>query len=148
MIHTNISHKSKTIFGACAGLMLAACSTAANTEGATGAKPDPRQGAEVRQICFSQQIRNWRTVKEDRRAVIVEKGIKDEYKLDLIGACQPQDAFLSIGLISRVGSGSCLSQGDRLVTDARYNDGDCSISKIYEWHKDAAGPDKAGAPAN
>jgi len=134
MIHIN-----KTIFTACAALAIAACSTAANTEVAADAKPDPRQGAEVRQVCFSQQIRNWREVKEDRRAVIVEKGLKEEYKLSLIGACQPQDAFLNIGLVSRVGSGSCLSTGDRLVTDARYNDGDCVISKIYEWHKDAPG---------
>jgi hypothetical protein len=139
-------HKSKVIFGACAALMIAACSTSEKSE-AADAKPDPRQGAEVKQVCFSQQIRTWREVKEDRRAVIVEKGMKEEYKLSLIGACQPQDAFINIGLVSRVGTGSCLSTGDRLVTDARYNDGDCVISKIYEWHKDAADPGKAGAPA-
>jgi hypothetical protein len=137
-----MTFRTKAIFSACAALMIAACSTAANTEVAD-AKPDPRQGAEVKQVCFSQQIRNWRTVKEDRRAVIVEKGLKDEYKLQLIGACQPQDAFLNIGLVSRIGGGSCLSQGDKLVTDARYNSGDCLISRIYEWHKDAP-----GAPAS
>src|SRR5689334_17920475 len=122
-------HNSKLIFGACAALMIAACSTAEKSEVTADAKPDVRQGAEVKQICFNQQIRNWRPVKEDRRAVIVEKGVKEEYKLNLIGTCQPQDAFLNIGLVSRVGSGSCLSQGDKLVTDARYIDGDCTISR-------------------
>lgn len=119
---------------ACAGgLFAAACSTPA-TETAD-AKPDPRQGKEVRQICFNSQIRNWR--ENDRKSVIVEKAVNDEYKLELIGTCQPDDAFLSIGLVSRVGGGTCLSEGDKLVTDARY-DGSCSISRIYEWHKDAA----------
>lgn len=119
-----------------AAIFLAACSTAAQTEVAD-AKPDPRQGKEVKQICFNQQIRNWR--ENDRRSIIVEKGVKEEYKLELVGTCQPNDAFLSIGLISRGGS-SCLSEGDRLITDARYNDGPCSIRKIYEWNKDAAQP--------
>ena len=41
-----------------------------------------------------------------------------------------------IGLVSR-GGGSCLSTGDKLVTDARYNDGSCSIRRIYKWNKDA-----------
>jgi hypothetical protein len=104
----------------------------------TETKPDPRQGKEVSQICFSEQIRNWRS--DDNKSVIVEKGLKEEYKLELIGTCQPQDAFTSIGFISRVGGGLCLSTGDRLVTDARYNDGTCTIRRIYEWHKDADKP--------
>ena len=41
-----------------------------------------------------------------------------------------------VGLVSRGGS-SCLSTGDKLVTDARYNDGSCSIRRIYKWNKDA-----------
>jgi hypothetical protein len=117
---------------ACASALVAACTTPP-TETAE-AKPDPRQGKEVRQICFNQQIRNWR--ENDRRSIIVEKGVNEEYKLDLIGTCEPSDAFLSVGLVSRVGGGTCLSSGDRLVTDARY-DGSCSIRRIYEWHKDA-----------
>lgn len=130
----------KHILPVCAAaLLMAACQTqTTDTTTAAEAKPDPRQGKEVNQICFSQQIRNWR--ENDRRSIIVEKGVKDEYKLELIGTCQPEDAFTSIGLVSRAGGGSCLSTGDRLVTDARYNDGPCSIRRIYEWHKDADKP--------
>jgi hypothetical protein len=95
------------------------------------AKPDPRQGEQVSQICFQSQIRNWKA--NDRRSVIVEKGLREEYKLDLIGSCDPDSAFTSIGLISRMGGGSCLSSGDKLVTDARYNDGSCIIHRIYKW---------------
>lgn len=106
------------------------------------AKVDPRQGEEVRQVCFTSQIRNWR--ENDNRSVIVEARVRDEYKLELIGTCQPRDAFTSIGLVSR-GGGSCLSTGDQLITDARYNDGSCSIRRIYKWNKDAGQAPAAGA---
>lgn len=126
----------RIVLAACIAVVTASCTTPDTST--VEAKPDPRQGKEVREICFSDQIRNWRA--NDNRSVIVEKGFKQEYKLELIGTCQPQDAFTSIGFISRVGGGLCLSTGDRLVTDARYNDGTCTIRRIYEWHKDADKP--------
>lgn len=113
-----------------AALLAAACQSAP-ADKAEAKKPDPRQGKEVSQICFQSQIRSWKEL--DRTSVIVEKGVKEEFKLDLIGTCDPGDAFTTIGLISR-GGGSCLSRGDQLVTDARYNDGACSIRSIYEWN--------------
>lgn len=138
----------KTIVAACASaLFLAGCSTAPAGTAQAEKKPDPRQGKEVRSICFQSQIRNWKAL--DNRSIIVEKTFKEEYKLDLIGTCQPQDAFTTIGLISRIGGGSCLQAGDRLITDARYNDGSCSIREIYEWHKDAGKPASGeGAPSS
>lgn len=130
---------ARFIVAAAASALFAACATP--PADMADAKPDPRQGEQVNNICFTQQIRNWREL--DNRSVIVEAGVRDEYKLELIGTCNPRDAFLNIGLISRGGS-SCLSTGDRLVTDARYNDGSCSIRRIYRWNKDAveaeAGP--------
>ena len=121
------------LFAAAAGVLLAGCATPpADT---ADAKPDPRQGEEVKNICFAQQIRNWRAL--DNRSVLVEARMNDEYKLELLGTCNPRDAFLNIGLVSRGGS-SCLSTGDQLVTDARYNDGSCSIRRIYRWNEDAS----------
>ncbi len=128
-----MASKFKKFAIACSSVLLAAACTTPATETAE-AKPDPRQGAEVRQICFNQQIRNWR--ENDRRSIIVEKGVNEEYKLDLIGTCEPDDAFLRIGLVSRVGGGTCLSSGDKLVTDSDIG-GSCSIRRIYEWNKDA-----------
>jgi hypothetical protein len=133
----------RPVLAACATALLAAACSTPPAETAD-AKPDARQGKEVRQICFNQQIRNWREL--DRKSIIVEKGVNDEYKLELIGSCQPQDAFLNIGLVSRVGGGSCLSSGDKLVTDAQF-DGSCSIRRIYEWHKDATTTASTAAPA-
>jgi hypothetical protein len=132
---------AKFLFAATAAALLAGCATP--PVDAADAKPDPRQGEEVNNICFAQQIRNWR--ENDNRSVIVEARLNDEYKLELIGTCNPRDAFLNIGLVSRGGS-SCLSTGDKLVTDARYNDGSCSIRRIYKWNKDAV-PAVAGATA-
>ncbi len=123
-----------------AALFSAACTTPPAQM--ADAEPDPRQGEEVRNICFQSQIRNWRQL--DNKSVIVEVGVHDEYKLELIGTCQPNDAFLQIGLVSRSGS-SCLSTGDKLVTDARYNDGSCSIRRIYKWNEDAAKPAETDA---
>ncbi len=115
------------------------------------AKPDPRQGQEVAQICFQTQIRSWESLND--KAVIVEKGVHDQYKLDLIGPCQPEDAFVSIGLVSRGGS-SCLTRGDHVFTDARFGGaadrGACLIRAIYEWHPDKKPDEKAAetAPAS
>jgi hypothetical protein len=132
---------AKFLFAATAAALLAGCATP--PVDTADAKPDPRQGKEVNNICFAQQIRNWR--ENDNRSVIIEARLNDEYKLELIGTCNPRDAFLNIGLVSRGGS-SCLSTGDKLVTDARYNDGSCSIRRIYKWNKDAV-PAVAGATA-
>ena len=73
-------------------------------------------------------------------SVIVEASSRKEYKLDLMGGCDPDSAFMSIGLISRFGGGSCLDVGDTLVTDTRYANDICRIQKIYEWNKDAKPP--------
>lgn len=112
-----------------AALMSVACQTSTETEAA--AKPDAREGKEVSQICFSQQIRNWKA--NDRNSIIVEKNRDQEYKLELAGSCNPQDAFTTIGLVSRVSGGTCLSSGDKLVTDSRFDTGPCSIVRINEW---------------
>lgn len=126
----------RSILPACIVLAATSCTTPAPNP--AEAMSDPRQGKDVSEICFSSQIRNWRA--NDDSSVIVEKGMNEEYKLVLAGTCQPERAFSSIGLISRVGGGSCLSTGDRLVTDASHDHGACTILRIYEWRKDADGP--------
>jgi hypothetical protein len=134
----------KHFIAACAAaLLVAACQSDGKAADKTPEKPDPRQGKEVSQVCFNSQIRNWR--ENDRHSIIIEKDFKKEYKLDLGGTCQPQDAFLSIGLISH-GASSCLSTMDKLVTDSRIPaGGPCFIQHIYEWNKDAGKPAPAGA---
>ena len=135
----------KAIMAACAATAFAAAACSSTPAQTADAKPDPRQGEQVKNICFQSQIRSWRD--NDRRSIIVERGMRDEYKLELSGTCQPQDAFFSIGLVSRVGGGSCLTTGDQLVTDARY-DGPCFVNRIYKWNKDATTAAEAAPSAS
>jgi hypothetical protein len=151
-LHSGLARLRETqmryLFAVCAAALLAtACQSDTRTADKVAKKPDPRQGKEVSQVCFSSQIRNWRA--NDNHSVIIEKGFRDEYKLDLAGSCNPNDAFTSIGLISRASGGTCLSTQDKLVTDSRFSgDGPCYIERIHEWHKDAGKtPANAAAPA-
>ena len=99
------------------------------------AEIDPRQGEAVDRVCFIRNIDNWRSL--DRRSVLVERGINDWYKLDLIGVCDPDAAFNSIALRSRGGS-SCLRRGDTVFTDEFGGDvRRCSVRAIYRWDMDA-----------
>lgn len=136
----------KTILAACAPLVIAAACSTAPAQTAENAKPDPRQGPEVKNICFGSQIRDWR--ENDRNSVIVEAGSRKEYKLQLLGGCEPQNAFMSIGLISRFGGGSCLAPGDQLITDTRFAGEICRIEHIYQWNKDAKPPATDAASAS
>lgn len=131
----------RSVLAAAFAAALAGCTSAPAETAAAEAKPDPRQGEEVRQVCFTQTIRNWREL--DRESILIERGVREVYKLDLIGTCEPDDAFLNIGLVQR-GGGSCLSKGDRVVTDSRF-DGVCHIRGIYRWNEDAAKDAPEGA---
>lgn len=112
----------KLVLVAGAALLATAC-TSPPLETAR-VKPDPRQGAELSRICFKSQIKDWR--KHDDRSVIIRVNRKDEYRLELMGACQPDDAFMSIGLDASPASG-CLQT---YVTKVM---GSCTIKKIYKW---------------
>ena len=98
----------KQVIAACASALLAAACTTPATETAE-VKPDPRQGKEVRQICFNQQIRNWRD--NDRKSIIVEKGVHDEYKLELDGHVRAGRRFPQRWAGVTHGGGTCLSCG-------------------------------------
>ena len=94
---------------------------------------NPRQGEEVRQICFASSINGWREVDGERSSVILTKGVSEEYKLDLSGICDLTYAFNSIA--TRTHGSSCLTRGDDII----FNDGlsginRCMIKKIYTWN--------------
>ena len=94
---------------------------------------NPRQGEEVKQICFASSINGWREVDGERSSVILTKGVSEEYKLDLSGICDLTYAFNSIA--TRTRGSSCLTRGDDII----FNDGlsginRCMIKKIYTWN--------------
>jgi hypothetical protein len=130
-----MSHSRKLVLGACAALLAAACSTPPVQT--AEAKPDPRQREEVDRVCFKSQVKSWS--KNDDRSVIISvlssatsKGTRQDYKLELMGSCQPEDAFMDIGLRSTPGGGCIEPQ----VTEVL---GSCVVKKIYKWDEAAIG---------
>ena len=113
-------------------VFLSSC-TNAPVENNQEVKINPRQGEEVRQICFASSINGWREVDGERSSVILTKGVSEEYKLDLSGICDLTYAFNSIA--TRTRGSSCLTRGDDII----FNDGlsginRCMIKKIYTWN--------------
>lgn len=90
-----------------------------------------RQGAEIDRLCFTNNIRGWSEL--SRSAILLEEGVNDWYKIDLTGTCRPEWAFNAIGIVSRPAGSSCLSRGDRLITDDETVPGVCYVDRIYEW---------------
>ncbi|MFT3724240.1 MAG: DUF6491 family protein [Hyphomonadaceae bacterium] len=146
-----MTHAIKTIIAVCASaLAITACSSAP-VETAE-AKPDLRQRQEVRSVCFQSQIKGWRP--NDHRSLIVHMKSNEEYKLQLIGACNPRDNQLSIAFINPAG-GTCVQSGSTLTLmsglqqtapDGPRGGGSCSIEKIYKWDRDAAASFGASSP--
>ncbi|MDG1731749.1 MAG: DUF6491 family protein [Thalassotalea sp.] len=112
--------------------LLSAC--AVNPDDAQPKKVDPRQGEEVNQVCFNRTMDSWSPIEGENKALIVFDRRKEQYKLDLIGTCDPEFAMMRIATVSR-GSSSCLSRGDKVITDADMDRHDsCTIMGIYKWH--------------
>ena len=112
--------------------LLSAC-TSLPPESNREVEVSPRQGEEVKQICFASSINGWREVNGERSSVILTKGVSEEYKLDLSGICDLTYAFNSIA--TRTRGSSCLTRGDDII----FNDGlsginRCMIKKIYTWN--------------
>jgi len=86
------------------------------------------QGDSVSSVCFLRDIRNWYPL--DDRSLIIQRGRDSYYKLDLVGACDTSQAFLTLRTQSR--SGICLSPGDQISfpQDRGFS---CSVTRIYEW---------------
>jgi hypothetical protein len=131
--------------------MAAACQTAeqrAQTSAALEREIAARQGEEVDRVCFTGNINSWRPLGRD--AVLVRQSVRDWYKLDLLGACQPDWALTTIALRTRPSGSSCLTRGDTLITNEPNVRSSCFIDAIHVWNEDApvAEPTAAaGGPA-
>ncbi|TLU67211.1 hypothetical protein FE810_02705 [Thalassotalea litorea] len=114
-------------------LAIGGCS--GNGEQSSAAKEiDPRQGKEVSQVCYASSLDSWSTLDSERKALLIYPRSNKAYKLTLSGTCDPQWAFTRIATVQRMGS-SCLSRGDKVVTDVTGGMVDsCIITRIYEWH--------------
>jgi hypothetical protein len=131
-----------TLIFTVAALILAGCATARDQTNTTrDAEIAAKQGKEVRQICFAQNINGWRAFGRD--SVLLQKGVNDWYRVELTGSCEPERAFNVIALRSRPAGSPCLSRGDNIDTPdiaGGQSYGSCFISKIYEWDEKAKIP--------
>ena len=120
--------------------LLSACTNVA-VENNKEVEINPRQGEEVKQICFASSINGWREVDGERSSVILTKGVSEEYKLDLSGICDLTFAFNSIA--TRTRGSSCLTRGDEVSFDDGLSGlNRCLIKKIYKWNPAEAAEDE------
>lgn len=94
---------------------------------------DPRIGESVHHICYTGITDGWGEVDNDPDAIILTRGLRDQYKLKLIGACDPDWAMFKVAFVQRMGR-DCISQGDRVYTDSTSAMGYCTIMRINKWH--------------
>jgi len=114
--------------------------------------PDPRIGEQVRSICFHDSISGWKSVKGEDNVVLLERNVRDWYRVELSGGCDEslfRHAY-KIGIDSRPG-GSCVTPGDVIIVeDSPGFPRRCFINKIYKWDDkalDDAPEDDAGDDA-
>lgn len=122
-----------------AGVMTATGFADPKTGDAASTKSDPRIGEEVRSICFGSSINGWRSVKGEDDVVLLERGVNQWYRVELVGGCDERlfrSAF-SINIESTPGS-LCVGKGDVIIVeDSPSFQRRCFIKRIYKWDEDA-----------
>ncbi len=94
--------------------------------------PNSQLGNEVKRICFASSINGWKEFNGERHSIILTKGVKDEYKLELSGFCDVTKAMSNIA--TRTRGSSCLTRGDEIIVSDGFSGVDrYFIKKMYKW---------------
>jgi hypothetical protein len=94
--------------------------------------PNSQLGNEVKRICFASSINGWKEFNGERHSIILTKGVKDEYKLELSGFCDVTKAMSNIA--TRTRGSSCLTRGDEIIVSDGFSGVDrCFIKKMHKW---------------
>ena len=97
--------------------------------------PNSQLGNEVTRICFASSINGWKEFKGERHSIILSKGVKDEYKLELSGFCDVTKAMSNIA--TRTRGSSCLTRGDEIIVSDGFSGVDrCFIKKMCKWQSE------------
>ena len=126
-------------------LMASGCASTASDEdekpkGLAAYADDARLGEQVKKICFTSSIDNFRS--PERETVIVERGVRDEYILEVTGSCPNLRYAQRLALDTSL---SCLTKFDNLyVYDSAFGTistpgsvDRCPIKSIHKWNEDA-----------
>ena len=85
--------------------------------------------SEAERSCFySRNISSFRPV--DDKTVLLRVGVKDIYKLDLMGPCPDIDWSEQIGLVSRGSSWICSGLDAELVVPSRIGPQHCAVTTL------------------
>lgn len=127
--------------------MLAGCQSAPGTakpQGIAAYADDARLGEPVDRICFASSIDGFSN--NERNTVVLREG-RDEYMVEVFGACPDLEYAQSIGIDSTTG---CLTRSDAIIVG--HSPGGtgmgpqrCLIKEIRKWDPKAA---KAAAEAS
>lgn len=134
--------KSHIFIAACLAAGMTVFSSAYAEDEGGEEKVDLRLGEEVDRICFPRNINGWKTVKKEDNVLLLEEGVNDWYRVELLGACRYRDLRFThkIALETRP-SGGCVTRGDviTLIDNSGFNRR-CTITQINEWDDDAPAP--------
>ncbi|NNE57711.1 MAG: hypothetical protein HKN36_06345 [Hellea sp.] len=120
------------------------CATSADDKdqprGIAAYADDVRLGEQTDKICFTRNIDGFRSAM--RNTVILDRGVNDEYIVEVMGGCQNLKWAQAIELDSNM---SCLSKFDNLVVyDSAFGTNNtpgsverCPIKSIHKWNRDA-----------
>ncbi len=115
-------------------LLLASCASTEPEKELVSIENDPRIGERVNRACFISNMDGWSNVDNDDNALIMTMRRNEQYKLNLLGACDADWAMYRIAIIGKSGSG-CIERGDKIKTDANTMRGmSCTIMSINKWH--------------
>lgn len=141
---------SHLLIAACLAAGMAAFSNAKAEDEGGEDKADQRLGEEVSRICFPRNINGWKTIKGEDNVLLLEEGVNDWYRVELLGACRYSDLRFTqtIALESRP-SGGCVTRGDviTLIDRSSFNRR-CTITQINEWDDKAPAPSDEEEPSN
>lgn len=113
-------------------------------------KSDLRVGEKVDRICFGRNINNFKAIKGEDDAILLEKGVNDWYKASLTGACPFRELNWAQSVaIEQHPAGGCVTSGDYLIFsrsafgEFRFPDTRrCAISEIHKWYDNAPAPEE------
>lgn len=127
---------------------ISACATSADANkprGIAAFKDDPALGEQVDRICFNRNIRGFGDTTD--RTVVLTRGVRDQYIVEVSGACRDLKFAQSVGIDSR---SSCITRGDYLLVSGSafsLDDGTglgpnrCLIQKMHKWDSKAKADD-------
>ena len=127
---------------------ISACATSADANkprGIAAFKGDPALGEEVDRICFNRSIRGFGDT--TNRTVVLTRGVREQYIVEVSGACRDLKFAQSVGIDSR---SSCITRGDYLLVSGSafsLDDGTgmgpnrCLIQKMHKWDSKAEAAD-------